>query len=129
MTITEMIVSVFILIGTFFTLLSAIGVVRLKDVYSRMHAAGKSTTLGIASLMLATLIFFIPQGEFNFKIVLTIIFVFMTAPLAALMINRSAYRTGVPLEKNTIEDDLAKAEHMADFQQVRSDDVKEGTKQ
>lgn len=129
MTITEMIVSVFILIGTFFTLLSAIGVVRLKDVYSRMHAAGKSTTLGIASLMLATLIFFIPQGEFNFKIVLTIIFVFMTAPLAALMINRSAYRTGVPLEKNTIEDDLAKAEHMADFQQVRSDDVKDGTKQ
>jgi multicomponent Na+:H+ antiporter subunit G len=126
--VTEIIVSIFILIGTFFTLVSAFGVVRLKDVYSRMHAAGKSATLGVVSLMFATLVFFIPQGEFNFKVFLAIIFVFMTAPLSALMINRSAYRTGVPLEKNTIEDDLESAEHMKDFEQVRSDDVADGTK-
>lgn len=125
---TETIVSILILIGTFFTLLSAVGVIRLRDVYSRMHAAGKSATLGVVSLMMATLIFFIPQGEFNFKIFLAIIFVFMTAPLSALMINRSAYRTGVPLEKNTIDDDLKNAEHMKDFKQIRSDDVADGTK-
>lgn len=128
MTVTEIIVSILVLIGTFFTLLSGIGVIRLRDVYSRMHAAGKSSTLGVVSLMMATLIFFIPQGEFNFKIFLAIIFVFMTAPLSALMINRSAYRTGVPLEKNTIDDDLKNAEHMKDFKQIRSDDVADGTK-
>lgn len=128
MTVIEIIVSAFILIGTFFTLVSSFGVLRLRDVYSRMHAAGKSATLGVVSLMLATLIFFLPESGFNFKIFLTIIFVFMTAPLAALMINRSAYRTGVPLEENTTEDDLAEADHMKDFQQVRSDDVRDGTK-
>lgn len=128
MTVTEIIVSILVLIGTFFTLLSGVGVIRLRDVYSRMHAAGKSSTLGVVSLMMATLIFFIPQGEFNFKIFLAIIFVFMTAPLSALMINRSAYRTGVPLDKNTIDDDLKNAEHMKDFKQIRSDDVADGTK-
>ena len=40
------------------------------------------------------------------KILLAILFVFLTAPLGALMINRSAYRTGVPLEENTQQDDL-----------------------
>lgn len=128
MTVIEIITSIFILVGTFFTLVSSFGVLRLKDVYSRMHAAGKSATLGVVSLMLATLIFFLPESGFSFKIFLAIIFVFMTAPLAALMINRSAYRTGVPLEENTTEDDLAEADHMKDFQQVRSDDVRDGTK-
>lgn len=123
MTVIETIASILILIGTFFTLLSAFGVIRLKDVYSRMHAAGKSATLGVISLMLATLIFFIPQGEFNIKIFLAIVFVFMTAPLSALMINRSAYRNGVPLEDNTIDDDLKDAEHMKAFREMRDRDA------
>lgn len=106
MTAIEIITSIFILLGTFFTFISAIGVIRLPDVYSRMHAAGKSGTLGVVFLMLATFIYFIPEGIINAKILLAIIFVFMTAPLSALMINRSAYRTGVPLEKNSVQDDL-----------------------
>jgi len=98
--------SIFILLGVFFTLLSAIGVMRLPDVYSRMHAAGKSSTLGVICLMLATFLYFIPEGVINAKLLLTILFVFITAPLSALMINRSAYRVGVPLAKNSVEDEL-----------------------
>src|SRR5690625_4301917 len=98
--------SIFILLGVFFTLLGAIGVIRLKDVYSRMHAAGKSSTLGLVFLMLAAVIYFIPVGIFNIKILLSIIFVFMTAPLSALVVNRTAYKIGVPLEKNSVRDDL-----------------------
>lgn len=94
------------MVGSFFTLLSAIGIIRLKDVYSRMHAAGKSSTFGMISLMIAAFIYFLPQGIVNAKVLLAILFVFMTAPLAALMVNRSAYRIGVPLEKNTLQDDL-----------------------
>jgi len=78
----------------------------LPDVYSRMHAAGKSGTLGVVFLMLAVFLYFIPEGIINAKILLAIIFVFMTAPLSALMIDRSAYRIGVPLEKNSVQDDL-----------------------
>ena len=98
--------SFFLIVGAFFTFLSAIGVLRLKDVYSRMHAAGKSSTFGMISLMIAAFVYFIPEGIINVKILLAILFVFLTAPLGALMINRSAYRTGVPLEENTQQDDL-----------------------
>lgn len=106
LTAIEIITSIFIFIGVFFTFLSALGVIRLKDVYSRMHAAGKSSTFGVIWLMLATFTYFIPEGIINGKILLAILFVFMTAPLSALMINRSAYKIGVPLEKNSIQDDL-----------------------
>src|SRR5690625_103211 len=104
-----MIVSIFILIGVFFTLLSAIGLLRLPDVYSRVHAAGKSSTFGVISLMIATFLYFLPEGIINVKILLAIIFVFITAPLSALMISRSSYRIGVPLEKNSVHDDLKEA--------------------
>lgn len=106
MTVIEIIASILILIGVFFSLLSAIGVTRLPDVYSRMHAAGKSSTLGVIFLMLAVFVYFIPQGIVNGKVLLAILFIFLTAPLSALMVNRSAYRTGVPLAKNSIQDDL-----------------------
>lgn len=106
MTAIEIITSIFILIGVFFTFLSAVGVIRLPDVYSRMHAAGKTSTLGVIFLMLAVVLYFIPEGIINAKILLAIIFVFMTAPLSSLMVNRSAYRIGVPLEKDSVQDDL-----------------------
>ena len=108
MTAVEIIISILVLIGVFFTLLSAIGVIRLPDVYSRTHAAGKSSTLGVIALMLAVFLYFIPAGIINGKILLAVVFLFLTAPLSALMINRSAYRTGVPLAKNTVQDDLKK---------------------
>lgn len=106
LTVIEIITSIFILIGVFLTLLSAVGVIRLPDVYSRMHAAGKSSTLGVVFLMLAVVFYFIPEGIINAKILLAILFVFMTAPLSSLIVNRSAYRIGVPLEKNSVQDDL-----------------------
>ncbi|WP_310739861.1 monovalent cation/H(+) antiporter subunit G [Oceanobacillus alkalisoli] len=109
LTTTEIITSFFLIVGSFFTFLSAIGVIRLHDVYSRVHAAGKSSTFGMISLMIAAFIYFIPEGIFNVKILLAILFVFMTAPLGALLINRSAYRNGVSMEKNTVQDDLKEA--------------------
>ena len=71
-----------------------------------MHAAGKSSTLGVVTLMIATFIYFIPAGIVNAKVLLAILFLFITAPLSALMVNRSAYRNGVPLAKNSVGDEL-----------------------
>lgn len=102
----EVIVAVFVIIGVFFAVVSAIGIVRLKDVYSRAHASGKSATLGVIFIMLAVFIHFLSQGEMNAKILLAILFLFLTAPVASLMITRSAYRNGVKLDKNTVIDDL-----------------------
>ena len=105
MSVIEIITSIFVITGALLIFVSSIGVLRLRDVYSRMHSAGKTSTLGVMFLMLGVLIYFIPEG-FNAKILLAILFVFMTAPLSALMVNRSAYRSDVPLEKNSIRDEL-----------------------
>lgn len=110
---TELIVSFFVIVGSFFIFVSSIGILRLRDVYSRTHAGGKSSTLGVMSIMTGVVLFFwVTEGNFNLNIMLTIIFVFMTAPLAALAVNRSAYRTNVPMTDETSIDELGDAMDM-----------------
>lgn len=82
---------------------------RFPDVYSRLHAATKSATLGVIFIMTATFIYFLFYHElFAVKILLTILFVFLTAPVAGLMMSRSAHRVGVSLWEGSISDDLKK---------------------
>lgn len=54
----EWIVLILASIGTAFMLISAIGVIRLPDVYARMHAAGKAATLGVSCLLIAAGFFY-----------------------------------------------------------------------
>lgn len=102
----NILVAFFVIIGVFFAFMSALGILRLKDVYSRTHASGKSATLGVIFIMVAVFIHFLSQGVMNAKILLAILFLFLTAPVASLMVTRSAYRNGVELTQNTITDDL-----------------------
>lgn len=98
-----------ILIGSIFSLLSAIGLIRLPDVYTRSHAASKSTTLGVLFTLVGTFFFFLmEEGYFSIRLFLGIFFVFLTAPVAAHVIVRSAYRSKVELAKESIQDDLKK---------------------
>ncbi|MEN0643053.1 monovalent cation/H(+) antiporter subunit G [Alkalicoccobacillus gibsonii] len=107
MSAIEWIISIILLLGALLCLLAAFGINRLPDVYSRLHAAGKSSTLGTASLLLATFLYFLfVQEQFVGKIMLTIIFIFITSPMAALMIARSAHRVGVPFSDKNGRDDL-----------------------
>ena len=106
----ELIVSILLVIGGCISLLSSIGILRLPDVYGRAHAAGKGSTLGVMSIMFAVFIYFAGAGIMNAKILLTILFIFITAPISSLVISRSAYRIGVPLSKYSIHDDLKEAE-------------------
>src|SRR5699024_1221273 len=95
-----------VLIGAFLTLAKAVDVISLPDVYRRMQAAGEGSTMGVIFLMLAVVVYSIPEGIVNAIILLAILFVFITAPLASLLVNRAAYKTGVPLEKKSVQDDL-----------------------
>lgn len=96
-----------ILIGSLFSALSAIGLIRLPDVYTRSHAASKSTTLGVLFTLVGTFFFFlIEEGYFSIRLFLGIFFVFLTAPVAAHVIVRSAYRSKVELAKESVQDDL-----------------------
>jgi multicomponent Na+:H+ antiporter subunit G len=108
--LTEIIISLFVLLGGFLSLLGSIGIIRFPDVYGRLHAATKSATLGVISIMLAVFVHFhFVEGLFSGKILLTIVFVFLTAPVAGFMISRSAYNVGVELWDQSVQDDLKKA--------------------
>lgn len=92
------------------SVLGSIGIVRFPDVYGRLHAATKSATLGVISVILGVFIYFLTtHGMFVGKLLLTIVFVFLTAPVAAFMIARSAYNVNVKMWDKSIQDDLAEA--------------------
>lgn len=101
----EIISILLLLIGVVLMLISALGVVRLPDLYLRMSASTKSSTIGVASVLLAAAIYFNDLGIAT-RAIATIIFLLLTAPVAAHMIGRAAYFNGVPLWKGTRFDEL-----------------------
>ncbi len=105
--IGEPIIGLLIILGALLSALSTFGLIRLPDVYLRSHAATKSATLGVLSILLGAFLFFIlDQGYTSARLLLGIVFVFLTAPVAGHLICRAAYRTGVPLWDQSVQDDL-----------------------
>ena len=103
--IREIISLIFIIVGAAFMLISALGVVRMPDLYLRMSASTKSATLGITAILLATAIHF-NELSISGRAIATIIFILLTAPVAAHLMGRAAYFNGVPLWEKTHHDDL-----------------------
>ncbi|MGY3714332.1 monovalent cation/H(+) antiporter subunit G [Sutcliffiella cohnii] len=105
--IVELVLSVLIIIGVMFTLLSALGLIRLPDIYTRSHAVSKSATLGVMCTLFAVFLFFAYyNGYFSIRLLLGIIFVFLTAPVTSHLLTRAAYSNGTELTKNSAQDDL-----------------------
>ena len=84
----KIIISVLILLGSFFILVSAIGILRFKDLYGRLHATTKATSFGLLLLLVGVSLFFNIFPVYV-KSLLIIIFIFLTAPLAAHTIAKS----------------------------------------
>lgn len=100
-------IAIVVLIGSLLSFITAFGLLRLPDVYTRGHAASKSATLGVLFVLSGTLLYFwFAEGYFSARIVLGIIFVFITSPVAGHLITRAAYYSGVPLWKKSVQDDL-----------------------
>ena len=105
--IIEWIGILLILLGAIFSVISAIGLVRLPDVYTRAHAASKSSTLAVMVCLLGTFLYFwADNGYVSVRLILGIIFVFITAPVSAHLVCRAAYRSRVPLAEGSGEDEL-----------------------
>lgn len=105
--VIEWIVAVMVLVGTAITLISSLGVIRLPDVYTRAHATTKSATLGILFILLGAFVYFVYVHHIvSVRLLLGIVFVFLTAPVAGHLIIRSAHRSGVPLADISVQDDL-----------------------
>ncbi|MFB6201170.1 MAG: monovalent cation/H(+) antiporter subunit G [Halorhabdus sp.] len=93
-TLQATIVGSLIVVGVFFLLVGTVGLLRLPDIYNRMHATSKATTLGAASLFLAGFAYFGPRGA-GLTSLVGILFLFLTAPTGAHMISRAAQKMGV----------------------------------
>lgn len=103
---TELLVLVLIIVGTAFSVLAAIGLVRMPDIYSRLQVTTKSATIGASSLVFAAALRFGDTGTAT-RAFLIVAFMFLTAPIAAHMIGRAAYAAGDPLWEGTVLDEWA----------------------
>lgn len=105
--IIEWIAVLLILLGSIVSVISALGMLRLPDVYTRSHAATKSATLSVLACLLGAFIYFWSHDGFvSIRLILGIIFVFITAPVAGHLVCRAAYRAKVPLAEGSGEDEL-----------------------
>ncbi|CAN5896803.1 hypothetical protein BH24BAC1_BH24BAC1_41720 [soil metagenome] len=96
----EIISSVLILAGVIFMLISTIGLLRLPDFYIRMSAITKGATLGVGLILSGMGIYF-NEADMLFKVFIIIVFTFLTAPIAAHVIARTAVHNKVRFWKKT----------------------------
>jgi multicomponent Na+:H+ antiporter subunit G len=99
----DWIMAALVLLGGFFCFVAGFGVLRLPDVLMRMHASTKAGTLGSGLILVAVAIYFGDLATIT-RAVAAILFLLITAPVAAHMIGRAAFRVGVPLWNTKIED-------------------------
>ncbi|WP_295383830.1 Na+/H+ antiporter subunit G [uncultured Thiodictyon sp.] len=87
----ELLTSILILTGALFTFIGALGLVRLKDFYCRLHGPTKATTLGVGSLLLASSLWFSTRGTgLSLHELLVTLFLFITAPVSAHLLAKAA---------------------------------------
>lgn len=95
--LTESLISIALLIGAFFILVGSIGLLRLRDFYSRLHAPTKATTLGLGSILIASMVYFgVVRGTPSLHELLITLFLFMSAPVSAYLLAKAALHLGVP---------------------------------
>ncbi|MBL8046783.1 MAG: monovalent cation/H(+) antiporter subunit G [Anaerolineales bacterium] len=92
-----------VIIGTAFSIIGIIGLVRLPDVYTRLHATGKVSTFGVILLLIAA-IAWTPLGLG--KGLLLMLFLLVAGPVASHALSSAAYRLGIPMQAT--RDDLQK---------------------
>ena len=93
--------------GSLFVLIGGVGVIRLPDVYARMHAAGITDTLG-AALILIGLMFQGGWSQVTVKLLLILIFLLYTSPTATYALANAAFTRGLPPVLGKKEDDPSK---------------------
>jgi multicomponent Na+:H+ antiporter subunit G len=103
--IVKTLASFFMLLGAVFSIIAAIGIVRMPDLFLRMQASAKTGTLGVGCTIIGVAIYFGDLGV-TIRSAMVVAFLFLTAPIAAHMIARAGYVTGAKLWEHNLVDDL-----------------------
>ncbi|WP_235001775.1 monovalent cation/H(+) antiporter subunit G [Arcanobacterium ihumii] len=95
----------FICIGSIFTLISAIGMLRYPDLLSRQHVATKPQVLSLI-LFLLGVILMVRQSSITWTLLVVIAFQLISSPISAHMLSRAGYRTGRVVSDDMVVDEL-----------------------
>jgi multicomponent Na+:H+ antiporter subunit G len=102
---TEFATGFLMIAGALLMLVAALGAVRMPDLPTRMHATTKAGALGGGLMVLAVAVYF-GEAAVTARALAVVVFIILTAPVAAHIIGRAGYFVGVPLWEGTIRDDL-----------------------
>lgn len=91
----EWVVAALLLMGSSFALIGSFGLLKLPDFYMRLHAPTKAATLGVGSLVVASVAYFGLHGQLGLHELLITVFLFMTAPTSASMMAKAAIQLKV----------------------------------
>jgi len=114
----EIVGLIFLWIGIGFCVVGILGLIRLPDLYTRLHASGKVSTVGLCSLLLGAAILMPSVG---LKILALGLFAVLTLPVSTHAIAAAAYRAGVPMQR-FIRDDLAKGIEVVELVEKRKEE-------
>jgi multicomponent Na+:H+ antiporter subunit G len=102
---SEILISILLVVGSFFMLVAGLGMLRMPDLFLRMSCSTKAATIGVGTLMFALALYFEDLGVAT-RALATICFILLTSPVAAHRIGRIAYLVGARLWDGTIKDEL-----------------------
>ncbi|GAL33591.1 Na(+) H(+) antiporter subunit G [Vibrio maritimus] len=95
----SVLVAILLVFGTLLILIASIGVVRMPDLYTRMHAATKAGTVGLAALLFAVALTIHDLTVLS-RVIGTLVFILLTAPVAAHLLGKSMQARGYQIWRN-----------------------------
>ncbi|WP_324825815.1 monovalent cation/H(+) antiporter subunit G [Sinanaerobacter sp. ZZT-01] len=105
----QFLICAFLIVGAVFCFGGSVGLLRFPDIYCRMQALSKPVTLGIFNLIVAYILFlYYTDLGFSLKGILAIVFLIITVPLGSHMMVKASYRSGIPMWKESMVDELEK---------------------
>jgi multicomponent Na+:H+ antiporter subunit G len=103
--ILNVLVGFMLLAGGAFSLIASIGLLRLPDIYSRMHSASKAGTLGSGMILIA-LALFTEDSSTMTRALAGFVFLLLTAPIAAHLLAMASYGAGYRLWDGSVRDEM-----------------------
>ena len=113
----------FLIAGLFFMLVGAVGVFRMPDIYHRLHAASKCSTLGMIGLLLAASCH-VGTADVIAKSIAVVLFIFVSNPVGSHMLAKAAHRDKAPQWKGTLSDELAEDNAKAQGKEAKAETKK-----
>jgi multicomponent K+:H+ antiporter subunit G len=100
----QALIAALLVVGGAFSLIGAIGLLRFKDFFMRLHAPTKASTLGVGGILLASMLWHWADGEWAVRELLITLFLFVTAPVSANLLAQAALHLRTPSRAPPPED-------------------------